>query len=385
MTAPDGSTYFAPAARAGEEELAAQVARVTGSGVVGGVLGSVGGMIAVLNGQRQVLAVNHRLLEELGVGDPGGLLGLRPGEILGCVHAPRAPSGCGTGRMCASCGAAIAIVAALGQQGPAERDCALTLEHGGRLLELVLRVRAAPLPVEGERFLLLFLQDTTAAARRASLERVFFHDVKNTLTGLLGMAELLALASTGEAAELANDVRDCAVRVAREVEVQRLLAGGVGHLALRPAEVGFAPLAEGLRRAFASHPAAARRGLRLRAPTPSRTVLTDRLLVERVLENMLLNAFEATPEGGEVELGAREEGEGLAFEVWNAGALPEEARRRVFQRHFSTKAGPGRGFGTYSMKLFGETWLGGQVRFRSSAEEGTTFALVLPRRPPSSG
>ena len=53
---------------------------------------------------------------------------------------------------------------------------------------------------------------------------------------------------------------------------------------------------------------------------------------------------------------------------------------QIFQRSFSTKGQPGRGIGTYSIKLFGETYLGGRG-FVSPAEapEGTTFSIVLPK------
>ncbi len=36
--------------------------------------------------------------------------------------------------------------------------------------------------------------------------------------------------------------------------------------------------------------------------------------------------------------------------------------------------------GTYSMKLLTEEYLGGQVSFRSSEQEGTTFIFVIPNR-----
>jgi sensor histidine kinase regulating citrate/malate metabolism len=55
-------------------------------------------------------------------------------------------------------------------------------------------------------------------------------------------------------------------------------------------------------------------------------------------------------------------------------------RPRIFQRCFTTKPGEGRGQGTFAMKLFGEGYLGGTVSFETSAREGTTFELRLPRR-----
>jgi len=68
------------------------------------------------------------------------------------------------------------------------------------------------------------------------------------------------------------------------------------------------------------------------------------------------------------------------FSVNNPSKMSIEVQKQIFQRSFSTK-GSGWGIGTYSMKLFGEKYLGGTVSFESSEEEGTTFHIVLPKDP----
>ena len=76
--------------------------------------------------------------------------------------------------------------------------------------------------------------------------------------------------------------------------------------------------------------------------------------------------------------GADEDGRGAAvFWVRNRAVMPEATRRRVFHRSFSTK-GPGRGVGTYGMRLLGEGYLGGSIGFRTREGEGTVFELRLP-------
>ena len=67
----------------------------------------------------------------------------------------------------------------------------------------------------------------------------------------------------------------------------------------------------------------------------------------------------------------------ISFCVWNAQAIPQKFAIRIFQRNFSTKEQAGRGIGTYSMKLFGEKFLGGRVSFTSSPKKGTVFRLTL--------
>lgn len=66
------------------------------------------------------------------------------------------------------------------------------------------------------------------------------------------------------------------------------------------------------------------------------------------------------------------------FSVWNDGFIQPEVQRRIFQRDFTTKDQPGRGIGTFSMKLLGEDLLGGRVTFTSSVEKGTVFRFFCP-------
>ena len=101
---------------------------------------------------------------------------------------------------------------------------------------------------------------------------------------------------------------------------------------------------------------------------------------------MVTNALEATPGGGRVRVWAeRLDGDprwACAFHVRNGTAIPRAIALRIFQRSFSTKARKGRGIGTYSMKLLGERYLGGEVGF-TTGEGGTTFTLRLPAHLPS--
>ena len=75
----------------------------------------------------------------------------------------------------------------------------------------------------------------------------------------------------------------------------------------------------------------------------------------------------------------REQPQGAEFAVHNPEVMPPEVQLQLFQRSFSTKGEPGRGIGTYSIKLLGERYLKGKVAFTSQEPQGTTFTLTLPR------
>ncbi len=122
------TTWFLDPERATTPRLASQIALAAASPVIDAILTTGAGAIAVLNDRRQVIALNAGYLQMLGVDAPGDVLGLRPGEAVRCVHAQdEAPAGCGTGAACRTCGAAIAMLAALEKPAAAERDCALTV------------------------------------------------------------------------------------------------------------------------------------------------------------------------------------------------------------------------------------------------------------------
>ena len=92
---------------------------------------------------------------------------------------------------------------------------------------------------------------------------------------------------------------------------------------------------------------------------------------------MIKNGLEACRIGETLLVGCRLVDNTIEFWVHNPGVIPDEVRLQIFQRSFSTK-GPGRGLGTYSIKLLGERYLNGKVYFHSTIEHGTTFVIRLP-------
>jgi signal transduction histidine kinase len=369
-------THFASAERSDPAELDRQIKSVSASPVTDALLASISGMLAVLNRHRQVIALNDALLKELGIRDSGEALGLRPGEALRCVHAQDEPGGCGTTKYCSTCGAAIAIVSALGVGGPTERVCALRADRDGTEVEVCLLVRASSFEIEGEELLLLLLEDITVEWNRAALTRTFFHDIKNMVGGLATSSSILA--SGAEDPELLRIVRESASRLYREISIQECLHGSQDcQLETTLEETTTGRLLAELMDLFTNHPAVVDRQVRAREFTIDQMIKTDSSLVLRILGNMVTNALEATDVGDHIEVWAEAAAGRTDFCVWNSRHIDESAALRVFQRNFSTKGGYGRGFGTYSMKLLGEQCLGGEVSFSSTEVGGTVFRLSI--------
>ncbi len=373
-------TFFAPAPRAGRDELDQAVAFASVNPIINAVMTNLGGLLVVLNPERQIIAINDALLTMMGIDSPAKALGLRPGEAIRCVHANDHPGGCGTSKSCATCGLAIMIMGALEGAGAGERECVLTALRAGEQVDLDFRVQSCAIPANGRDFILICLREISTEKRRAALERTFFHDVNNVITGLQGACYLLRTSeSESESRETRRQIQKLSDRLAKEVAIQRaMLANNAEAYQPKPQPVHIDAVLKELRDTIGNSPVADGKILRVTPTNAGLTVNTDWSLLLRILTNMLANAFEATAPAGEVRLWADLDAESITFHVWNERIIPESIAGRIFQQYFTTKSGPGRGLGAYAMKLFGEKYLHGKVDFTSGEATGTEFRLRIP-------
>ncbi|MBD3370169.1 hypothetical protein GF402_07390 [Candidatus Fermentibacteria bacterium] len=376
MTAT-AETEFLPAERADPEQVEQQVKNLSSNPIIDTVMRALPGMLAVLNGQRQIVTVNEEMMRMLGIEHAREALGLRPGEALNCVHADQKPGGCGTTSYCRTCGAAIAILAASESDEPREGDCVADVRKNGRVVNFQFRVHCCPIDIGGESFLLFFLRDDTAGKKRAILERTFFHDMKNILQGVISMTSMIRVSSRLTAEQMAERAERLVEQLAREMDIQRALFSE--EVSYNPSfrRIDIEKLIDDVRSVLAGHPAGKERAIQV-SIEEGLELTTDPALLRRVLLNMLINACEASEPSDVVKLDVSGVSDGVRFSVWNPGHIPEAIALRVFQRNFSTKDGRTRGLGTYSMKMFGESYLKGEVGFDTDSEEGTTFHVTLP-------
>ena len=367
-------TFFAPPERLPAGDIARQVAELDQLGGLSPLLDSMPDLVMVLNAQRQILFGNRPVREFAAARDCQAFEGLRPGELLHCRHAAFAPSGCGTGEACRTCGAVNAILAGLSGRS-ATHECRVATS-GAEAIDL--RVWASPFRWGVRNYVLVVAADIGNEKRRQVLERLFFHDLLNTASSIFGIAQLL-VDDPEAAADLTGDLHSAAEALIGEIRSQRLLlAAENNELQVKWQPVRARAVLETVIQVSRNNPVAAGQHVMLAPDTADAFIESDEILLNRVLSNLLKNALEAGEPGDTVRLGARLEPRGVVFWCWNRAEMPREHQWQVFQRNFSTK-GPGRGVGTYSVKLLTERYLKGRASFRSGAGEGTQFELFFPR------
>ncbi len=106
-------------------------------------------------------------------------------------------------------------------------------------------------------------------------------------------------------------------------------------------------------------------------------ISADPDLLHRALSNLVLNAIDAMPQGGELTIGSKAIGERVEISVSDTGSglTPEECGR-LFTPYYTTKQhGTGLGLAIVQSVVSDH---GGKISVESAKDKGTTFRIELP-------
>jgi PAS domain S-box-containing protein len=107
------------------------------------------------------------------------------------------------------------------------------------------------------------------------------------------------------------------------------------------------------------------------------TLNSDPAYLKRALTNLAINAIQAMPNGGEINIKAQSTSNIIKINIKDTGVgIPKEVKDKLFMPLFTTKA-KGQGLGLAVVKRLAEG-LGGKVSFESEEGSGTEFTVEFP-------
>lgn len=202
------------------------------------------------------------------------------------------------------------------------------------------------------------------------------HDFNNLLMGVSLAISVLekALPSDAPAREAAEDAQNLIAQGTRLVK-SLLTFARQGAYAGRPVEVhskmeAILPRLRGLLGADVE--------LSTKLDPVPALIAMDPSVFEQIVMNLLLNARDAMPGGGQITLQSRREDDLLTIRVEDTGlGMDSATQQRIFEPFFSTKGNGGTGLGLAI--VFGAVRaVGGTIEVESEPGRGSKFVLRLP-------
>ena len=218
----------------------------------------------------------------------------------------------------------------------------------------------------------------------AEMSRQVAHEVKNPLTPIQLAAEHLQRVHDDQGRPMGEVLDQCLTTILKQVRLLRRIASEFSTFATQPLarieSVRVGTLIESVLEPYrAGLPATVTLTVNLeRGLPPARC---DRTQTARALTNLIENALQAMPNGGELRVSAGAAPGAVAIQVRDTGVgMDEEGVRRAFEPYFSTKTG-GSGLGLANAKRSVESF-GGTVTLESARGRGTTVTITLPAELP---
>jgi hypothetical protein len=162
-------THFAPPERVPIAIIHRQAAELKEFPLASMFPDSIPNCAFILNEQRQIVYASDDVASMLPTIATKNILGLRPGEAFGCIHASEGNYGCGTTESCRLCGAANAILSGLAGRRDL-REYRLTRLVACRRESQDFLVLTVPLVRKRQTFCLLAIADIK---HRDTMERLF--------------------------------------------------------------------------------------------------------------------------------------------------------------------------------------------------------------------
>lgn len=212
---------------------------------------------------------------------------------------------------------------------------------------------------------------------RQDMERIFFHDVFNIASNIHLCTQLLS-EKKANIEKIKNSLSQSLKNLLEEIEAQRnSIVTEDSKLNVKLSPINSKDFLLSLSEIYKIYQIAQGKQILVSENSCNIEFLSDKILLEKILSNLIKNALEASNSGQIITFGCWTDNINIFFWCRNEAYIPKKIQKTLFKKWHSTK-GIKRGLGTYSLKLLTEKYLNGVVSFVSTPKEGTTFTISLP-------
>ncbi|MFH2092285.1 MAG: response regulator [Pseudomonadota bacterium] len=225
-----------------------------------------------------------------------------------------------------------------------------------------------------------------AVRLREEVERITRHDLKNPLTGVFSGVELLEVMEglNPEQLEILGIIKDSAHEMLNMINASfDLFKMEQNIYRLTLVDVDLIKIVSRIEKEFQSLIKLRQTSiLTLKDNLPpgeneNFIVKAENLLIYSMMDNLIKNAIEATPENETICITLSKEEKQAIICIHNKGSVPEKIQKTFFDKYVTDGKAKGTGIGTYSARLIVET-LGGSIHMTTSEEKGTKISILLP-------
>jgi signal transduction histidine kinase len=203
------------------------------------------------------------------------------------------------------------------------------------------------------------------------------HEVKNPLNAILMHVEVARMKLARENTDVAPQMEIISREILRLDRVVKTFLDFTRPVELHPSDVALESFVREIVDLAAPQAEAAGIHVSVNADTDAANIRVDEDLMKQALLNVVVNAIQAMPQGGElrIECSVREEDAEIRISDTGVG-IPPELREKIFRLYYTTKP-EGSGIGlamTFRIVQLHD----GSIDFTSEPGKGTTFVLHLP-------
>ncbi|MBN2851227.1 MAG: PAS domain-containing sensor histidine kinase [Clostridia bacterium] len=341
------------------------------------VLNEMNVLVMILNEKAEIVFANKALLNFVN-SSLEKVIGKKPGNIIKCKYANSSSNECGCVKQCKHCSVKNTIVEVINSGMTNEAPVTIISLFKGVEQTFNFHEKVSVLHIENEKLYLATFLNRDAEIVKNNLQRIFYHDILNSASSIYNIIEYLKLENHELALNKDVILLESSIEIMiEEIKYQKSISDAESNqLKILMENTDIIMMVNECVSLLKKDDKYRKNEITVVSESDELIYHCDRIILRRIIFNLLKNALEETKEKEEVKIVIESHDERILIKFHNDSVISEKVRKNIFTKGFSTK-GIDRGFGLYGSKLLANKYLNGDISFVSNEKDRTVFTLGL--------